>query len=389
MLLSVADTNANDMRKDSSGQVGIRVAFVHDLLVSYGGAERVLESLIKLYPDAPIYTLLHDERAMSGKFSGRDIRTSFLQKFPRFLRRRYRLLLPFFPVAVETFDFRDFDLVISSSGAWSKGIVTRLHTAHIAYLHSPMRLLWDANERYLRMVRAGRLAKFFGRMILSFLRVWDAQAAGRPDALVSNSEYTRMRAEKYYRRGSEVVYPPVTIRGAERRSGRKDFFLVVSRLTESKGIGTAVAAFNKLGLRLVIVGEGRERKRLERMAGGNISFSGKVSDAELIGLYAEAAAVIVPSEEDFGMTAAEAIACGTPAVVLGRGGGLEIVEAGVTGEFFRSDAPEVLADAVRRFLERGTARYEPGCLEASGRFSEDRFLSAWERIIDSVMHGNR
>ncbi len=379
----------NTAESQSGVSENLKVAFVHDFLVSYGGAERVLESLIKLYPGAPIYTLLHDERAMGGRFSGRVIRTSFLQRFPRFLRRRYRLLLPFFPVAVETFDFRDFDLVISSSGAWSKGIVTRLHTAHIAYLHSPMRLLWDANERYLRTVRAGRFAKFFGRMILSYLRVWDAQAAHRPDALVSNSEYTRVRAKKYYRRGSEVVYPPVAIRCVERRPGREDFFLVVSRLTESKGIETAVEAFNKLGLRLIIVGDGRERKRLERMAGGNISFAGQVNDAELVDLYAKAVAVVVPSEEDFGMAAAEAIACGTPAIVLGRGGGLEVVEAGVTGEFFRSDAPEVLADAVRRFLENGAVRYGSGCREASGRFSEEKFLSEWRRVIDFIMHGNR
>lgn len=363
----------------------IRVAFVHDFLVSYGGAERVLESLIKLYPDAPIYTLLSDERATKGRFSGRDIRASFLQKFPRFLRKRYRLLLPFFPVAVETFDLRDFDLVISSSGAWSKGIVTRLKTRHIAYLHSPMRLLWDANERYLQAVRAGWLAKFFGRMILSYLRIWDAQAADRPDTLVSNSEYTKRRAEKYYRRDSEVVYPPVCLRPLESRPAKEDFFLVVSRLTESKGIGSVIEAFNKLGLRLVIVGEGRERRQLTKMAGDGISFLGWVDDASLAELYAKALAVVVPSEEDFGIAAAEAIACGTPAIVLGRGGGLEIVDAGVTGELFRSDTPEVLADAIRRFLEQGVARYETGCREAAGRFSEERFLSEWKRIIDSVM----
>jgi glycosyltransferase involved in cell wall biosynthesis len=362
---------------------------VHDFLVSYGGAERVLESLIKLYPDAPIYTLLRDEYAMKGRFSGREIRTSFLQKFPRFLRRRYRLFLPFFPVAIEAFDLRDFDLVISSSGAWSKGVVTRLKTRHIAYLHSPMRLLWDANERYLRAVRAGRCARFFGRMILSYLRIWDREAADRPDMLVSNSDYTKRRAEKYYRRDSEVIYPPVCLRFPESRPAKEDFFLVISRLTESKNIESAVEAFNKLGLRLVVVGDGRERKRLEKMAGEHISFSGFVDDVKLADLYARASAVIVPSEEDFGMAAAEAIASGTPVISLARGGALEIVEEGKTGELFRSDAPEVLADAVRRFLENGPARYEAGCRDAAGRFSEERFLSEWRRIIDGAMDKNR
>jgi len=375
----------NTEESQSGDSENLKVAFVHDFLVSYGGAERVLESLIKLYPDAPIYTLLYDEHSMEGRFPGRDIRSSFLQKFPRFLRKRYRFLLPFFPVAVETFDFRDFDLVISSSGAWSKGVVTRIKTRHIAYLHSPMRLLWDANERYLHAVHAGWCIRFLGRMILSYLRIWDREAADRPDALVSNSGYTRTRAEKYYRRDSEVVYPPVVLKPSENRPVRGDFFLVVARLTESKGVEVAVEAFNKLGLRLVIVGEGREKKRLGKMAGSTISFLGFVDDAKLAELYAGALAVVVPSEEDFGMAAVEAIALGTPVVALGRGGALEVVEEGKTGELFRSDAPEVLADAVRRFLERGSAHYESGCREAAGRFSEERFLSEWKRIIADVI----
>lgn len=379
----------NTAESQSGVSENLKVAFVHDFLISYGGAERVLESLIKLYPDAPIYTLLFDDRTMKGKFSGREIRTSFLGKFPRFIRNRYRLLLPFFPVAVETFDLREFDLVISSSGAWSKGVVTRLHTAHIAYLHSPMRLLWDANEKYLRSVRAGRCARFFGRIVLSYLRLWDREAADRPDALVSNSEYTRARVKKYYRRDSEIVYPAVASLQMQHRPKREDFFLVVSRLTESKGVESAVEAFNKLGLPLVVVGEGRERSRLMKMANENISFLGFVDDRKLADLYARAAAVIVPSEEDFGMVAAEAIASGTPSISLGRGGAIEVVEEEVTGELFRSDAPEVLADAVRRFLEKDKARYEDGCRKASGRFSEERFLSEWKRIIDSVIPGNR
>lgn len=369
-----------------------KVAFVHDFLVSYGGAERVLESLIKLYPDAPIYTLLYDERAMNGRFSGRDIRVSFLGRLPGFLRRRYRWLLPIYPTAVETFDLRDFDLVISSSGAWGKGIVTRLHTVHIAYLHSPMRLLWDANERYLDMIRAGRLRRFFGRILLSYLRLWDREAADRPDGIVSNSEYTRARAAKYYRRESPVVYPSVVIAGGadaaaetRERKGEKSFFLVVSRLSESKGIMTAVEAFNKLGLRLVVVGEGRERRRLERIAGENISFAGRVDDATLASLYRRAEALIMPSEEDFGMVAAEALAFGTPVIALGHGGALEIVEPGKTGELFQSDTPEVLADAVRRFLDRGRDSYVLSCKEAADRFSEERFLSEWRRIIADAM----
>jgi glycosyltransferase involved in cell wall biosynthesis len=371
-----------------------KMAFVHDFLVSYGGAERVLESLIKLDREAPIYTLLFDAEAMKGRFDGREIRTSFLQKLPKFIRKRYRWLLPLFPVAVESFDLRAFDVVVSSSGAWSKGIVTRLRTLHIAYLHSPMRLLWDANERYLDMVRAGVCRRFFGRIYLSYLRVWDREAADRPDMLVSNSEFTKARSAKYYRRESVVVYPPVVL-GADRdRPGseepiaetgskpeREEFFLVVSRLTASKGVDLAIEAFNKLKLPLRIVGGGRERSRFSSSAGESIDLLGEVGDAELVSLYRRAKAVVVPSEEDFGMTAAEAIRSGTPVIALGRGGVTEIVEEGMTGEFFASSTPEMLADAVRRFLNRGVTAYVFGP-ELATRFSEERFLDSWRDLIE-------
>lgn len=368
-----------------------KVAFIHDFLVTYGGAERVLENLLLLYPEAPVYTLLYDKKAMGGRFSGRDIRVSFLGKFPRFLQKRYRWLLPFFPVAIETFDLRDFDLVISSSGAWGKGIVTRLHTLHIAYLHSPMRFLWDANERYLEMVRVGFGKKFFARIFLSFLRVWDREAADRPDVLVANSEYTKNRVQKYYRRESTVIYPPVHIlaplseKVTSYEKWPSDFFLIVARLSESKGISIAIEAFNKLGLRLLVVGEGKDRGRLERMAGENISFLGRVSDEVLYGLYAQAQALIMPSEEDFGMVAAEAISVSTPVIAFGRGGALEIVEPGVTGEFFFAETSEVLADAIRRFLDRGREKYVPGCEAVKDRFSKASFLSEWQALIDKII----
>lgn len=358
-----------------------KTAFVHDLLVSYGGAERVLESLVKLDPEAPIYTLLYDPEAMKGRFEGREIRTSFLQKFPKTIRKRYRCLLPFFAVAAESLDLRDFDVVISSSGAWSKGIVTRLKTLHIAYLHSPMRLLWDANERYLDSVRAGDLRRFFGRMYLSYLRVWDREAADRPDILISNSEYTRARALKYYRRDSVIVYPPVTLSASgDDRPPREDFFLVVSRLTESKGIDIAVEAFNKMRLPLRIVGTGRVRARLESMAEDGVTFLGTVDDGELVSLYRRAKAVIVPSEEDFGLAAAEAVRFGTPVIAFRSGGASEIVTEGRTGELFGAATPEVLADAVRRFLDRGSESYVFD-VESPGRFSESAFLSAWRDLL--------
>ncbi len=374
---------SNGAMKQSNNEK--KVAIVHDFLMSFGGAERVLQSFCRLYPDAPVYTLLSDSEMARKYFPGRDIRTSFLQKFPAFLRSRYRFLLPFFPVAVETFDLRDFNLVISSSGAWSKGVVTRLRTRHIAYLHSPMRYLWDANETYLARTRAHACAKFFGRFLLSYLRLWDREAALRPDVLVSNSGYTKARVAKYYRRESEVVYPSVAFAGTDEPVSRGKFFLVVARLAESKGVDVAVEAFNKLGLPLQVVGSGHELRHLRSIAAKNISFLGFVPDRVLAGLYASARAVIVPSEEDFGLAAAEALAEGTPVIALGRGGVREVVTEGVTGEYFLAETPEVLADAVRRFLSDEASFSREACRQSAARFSEERFMTEWRRIIAETM----
>ncbi|MEP7162747.1 MAG: glycosyltransferase, partial [Candidatus Moraniibacteriota bacterium] len=240
-----------------------KIALVHDFLLAFGGAERVLKELSSMYPEAPIYTLLENQAMTGCIFPGRVIRTSFLQKFPKWLRKRYWLLTPFFPVAVETFDLRDFDLVISSSGAWSKGIVTRLNTRHIAYLHSPTRFFWDSHHWHpaLREKR-----QIFRRLLMSYIRLWDKEAADRPDVLVANSEYTASRIQKYYRRDSVVIYPPVAPLGKQEEDTlkeEKNYFLVVSRLTEAKRVDVVIDAFNKLNLPLVIVGTGREMEKLK------------------------------------------------------------------------------------------------------------------------------
>lgn len=362
-----------------------KVALVHDFLVCQGGAEKVLLTLSEMFPEAPIYTLLYDKENMRGMFANKDIRPSFLQKFPKFLKKRYRFLLPFFPVAVEAFDLRDFDVVISSSGAWSKGIVTRLNTKHIAYIHSPMRYVWDYNEQYLREIGGGRLS-IFKRMVLSYLRVWDREAADRPDALIANSRYTQSRISKYYRRESAVIYPPVVTgektseaRGDEEFFGfkSKEYFLIVSRLTANKKADIAVEAFNKLGLPLIVAGEGDQKDRLMNAAKKNIKMVGWQSDEAVANLYANARAFVFPAEDDFGMTMVESMRYGVPVIAYANGGAKEIVEEGVTGEFFKAQTPEILADGVRRFLEN-TDGYDMGMVrESSERFSEERFKTSF------------
>jgi len=371
-----------------------KVALVHDFLVSFGGAERVLQALASLYPDAPIYTLLQDEAIVERSFPGREIRTSFLQSFPAWLRRRYRALLPLYPVAIETLDLREFDLVISSSGAWSKGIITRLHTKHIAYVHSPMRYAWEGRETYLDESLPWFIPRLLMRLWLSYMRLWDAEAADRPDILIANSEYTRDRIMKYYRQEASVVYPPVLpLSGSETvtvlpRNERKHF-LVVSRLTRSKQIGSVIEAFNKLGFPLVVVGSGREESALRRIAGEHISFAGKVDDDRLGRYYREARALIFPSEEDFGMVAVEALASGTPVIAYEYGGIREILRVGETGEVFRSQTPEVIAEAVKRFIEKeAQGGYSPETLIRSVKtFSRASFESGIRKAAGETEYG--
>lgn len=371
-----------------------KVALVHDFLVSFGGAERVLQALTSLYPDAPIYTLLQDEAIVKRFFPEREIRTSFLRSFPAWLRRRYRVLLPLYPVAIETLDLREFDLVISSSGAWSKGIITRLHTKHIAYVHSPMRYAWEGREAYLDESLPWFVPRLLMRLWLSYMRLWDSEAADRPDVLIANSEYTRDRIMKYYRQEASVVYPPVLpLPGSEAtavlpRNERKHF-LVVSRLTRSKQIEPAIEAFNKLGFPLVVVGGGREESALRRIAGTNVTFAGKVSDDLLQRYYREARALIFPSEEDFGMVAVEALASGTPVIAYEYGGIREILRVGETGEVFRSQTPEVIAEAVKRFIEKEThGGYPPETLIRSVEtFSRSGFEAGIRKAVGEMEHG--
>ncbi|MDO8565995.1 MAG: glycosyltransferase [Candidatus Moranbacteria bacterium] len=375
-----------------------KVALVHDFLVAYGGAERVLQAMAEMFPEAPIYTLLYDKEQMGDHFHGRDIRVSWLSKLPQFLKKRYRFFLPFFPVAVESFDLRDFDLVISSSGAWSKGIVTRLNTKHIAYLHSPMRYAWDYHETYLGELGARGKLRIFTRMLMSYLRVWDRQAAERPDALISNSRFTAARVKKYYRRESEVVYPPAMDlfnktqntrsieaeipRQARDDSGSRRHFLVVSRLTRSKKIDRVIEAFNKLELPLLIVGDGPERARLQAQAEKNIRFVGFTSDEELAKLYVSARAVIFPSEEDFGMVAAEALSFGTPVIAYEYGGIREIVKLGETGELFHAETPEIIAEGVRRFLQHEGQYDEVAMKQSVAHLTKENFQNGIRKFLE-------
>lgn len=368
----------------------LKVALVHDFLDQYGGAERVLEVMTKIYPEAPIYTLLYDKEKMRGKFEDKKIHTSYLQKFPRFLKKRKKWMLPIIPPAPETFDLRDYDLVITSSGAWTKGIVTRLNTIHISYVHSPMRFVWDVNGEYLNSQKKACPINFLARIILNYIRLWDKSAADRPDYLVANSRYTQERIKKYYGRESEVIYPPVG--GVENETASEGalpngdkFFLIVSRLSPYKKIDMAIEAFNKLGLPLLVVGEGDQEKYLKSIAKENIKFLGWKSDEEVRELYQKARAFIFAGVDDFGIAAVEAMSHGIPVLAIRKGGIREIVEEGKTGEFFDAATPEVIADGVRRFMENEKNYNRNAIKEKAGEFSEEGFTKRFKEYVDQVM----
>lgn len=374
-----------------NGTKKIKIALVHDFLNQWGGAEKVLAEISEMFPEAPIYTLLFEPSKMRGKFGNREIRTSFLQKFPHFLRRKAKWLLPFLPVAPETFDLRDFDLVISSSGAWSKGIITRLNTVHVAYIHSPMRFVWDYNESYLKDNRKEKIA-FLVRPILSYLRLWDKLAADRPDHLIANSAYTRKRIRKYYGRESTVIYPPAFVPQSgtianESASFEKNkkHFLIVSRLSAYKRIEPVIEAFNKLELPLVIVGEGSQEKYLQKIAGKNIRILGWQSEKNLQKIYQGARAFLFPGIDDFGIAPVEAMSYGIPVLAI-RGGGIkEIVEEGNNGEFFDAATPEVIADCVRRFIGKEDKYDKKYIADKARRFSREKFREEFGSFINKII----
>jgi glycosyltransferase involved in cell wall biosynthesis len=348
----------------------MHVAIVHYWLLGMRGGEKVVEALCRMLPDADVFTLFYDPASVSAVIRERRVTASFLNP----LRRFYRGLLPLMPAALESFDLRDYDLVISSESGPAKGVITRAGTRHVCYCHTPMRYLWDLYPQYLREWTRWRVKRAVMAPVATWMRTWDFASAARVDEFVANSENVRGRIWKTYRRQSRVVHPPVDVERF-RYEPAEDYFLIVSELVPYKRVDLAVRAFSRSGRRLRVVGDGPEFRRLRGMASRNVEFCGRVSDEELVKLYARARAFVMPGEEDFGMTAVEAIASGKAVIALGRGGAREIVpEEGAF--FFESPDEESLEAAVLRFesaqvcasrLRAAAARFSAGEFERKMR----------------------
>lgn len=327
----------------------MKIAIVADWLTDFGGAERVILRLHKLFPDAPIYTSVFNEKNMAG-FGSADIATSFLQKLPG-AKEHHQFYILLMPYAFEHFDLSKYDIVISSSHACAKGIITKPETMHICYCHSPMRYLWDNCHEYIKNYNLPWIIKKLAQRPLHKLRLWDKLAADRADHFIANSKNTQKRIKKYYKRDSEVIYPMVDLERFRISKNPGGYFIAVGRLIPYKKFDLIVKVFNELGLPLKIVGTGTEESNLRKKAKKNIEFLGRRNDKETAELLSKAKALIFPQLEDFGITPLEAMACGRPVIAYKKGGALETVTDGKTGIFFNEQSVESLKDAVLKFLK--------------------------------------
>ncbi|MBI3255399.1 MAG: glycosyltransferase [Candidatus Andersenbacteria bacterium] len=372
-----------------------KVALIHDEFVRRGGAEVVFEEMLRIWPQARVYGLYASNRpALSVDGRRYEIQTSSLQRLPLWFRKHPGRLLPLLPHAAEQFDLSDFDLVLSSSSGFAKGVITRSSIPHICYCHTPTRYLWDSTHAGQRKAWFG--GRFLTRSLFHYLRMADFAAAQRPDVFIANSRYTQQRIRQYYRRESEVVYPPIhtefftpleTTLSLTGHNPTERPFVLVGRLTPAKHFEQAIIVCAKLQLPLVVVGVGRDLARLKAIAGPKTLFIGKATPEELRQYLRGARALIQPAVEDFGMATVEALACGTPVIAYGEGGVKEIVVSGKHGVLYRTPQTEGLAEALRQFM-MAENRFEPALLQAQAmRFSAYLFRQNLEKQVEMVLQG--
>ncbi|RJO59188.1 glycosyltransferase family 4 protein [Candidatus Parcubacteria bacterium] len=324
----------------------MRIALVHEYLNQLGGAERVLEALHELYPEAPVFTLVHDTRRVGETFRDWKIQSSIIERLPGG-KRFYKWYLLAMPAAIESFNFNGFDVVISDASAFAKGIIVPPGTLHICYCHTPTRYLWSDAHTYPNEVRVPKLVKKLLPFALNYLRNWDRQAADRVDVFIANSKFVAQRIHKYYRREAEVIYPPVDTDKFQISPDIGNYYVMMGRLRPYKKFDLAIQAFNALNIPLKIIGTGEEEEYLRKIARPNIEFLGyHVNRGEIL---KHAIAFINPQVEDFGIAPVEAMACGRPVIAFRAGGAKETVVEGETGMFFDEQIWEALADTVVRF----------------------------------------
>jgi len=358
----------------------MKIALAHDYLSQDGGAERVLNAFHEIWPDAPIFVLFHDTRTIK-RFADADVRESFLKRLP-FGRKKYQWYLPLMPLATERHNLHDFDVVLSSTSAFAKGVLTRPETLHISYCHTPTRYLWTDTHEYIADLKYNRIIKSFLPRLIHKLRLWDKMSVDRVDNFIANSRTVAQRINKYYRRDSDVMYPPVDVSAFSISDDIRDYFVTGGRLVPYKRFDLVIQVFNRLGYPLKIFGDGPELESLKSIAKKNISFVGRVSDEEKARLLKHAKAFIHPQVEDLGITPIESMASGRPVIAYAEGGVTETVVPGETGVFFYEQTWEALLDAVLNF---DPAAWDSEKIRAwAMRFDEDIFKKNMQEYVKNT-----
>lgn len=362
----------------------MKVAIIHDWLTGIRGGELVLDSLLKLYPEAELFTLIYNKGALNERIENRKIHTAFTDRLP-FKKTKYRSYLPLFPMAIETFDLRSFDLIISSSHCVAKGIIPHPDALHISYIHSPMRYVWDLYYDYFPEMKG--LKSYIIQAFSNYLRTWDVASAHRVDQFISNSAFIARRIKKFYQREAEVVFPPCLPEGFKVIEEKKeDFYLIVSAFAPYKRIDLAIETFRTNGKKLIVIGSGQDEKKLKKNVPSNIEFLGNKPRAEIAEYYKKARAFIFPGLEDFGITPVESQGYSTPVIAFGKGGALETVVDGKTGVFFEEQSSESLNEAILRFEKINFSKND--FQTNIDRFTEEKFIKKIKNQVDSQLRGN-
>jgi len=358
----------------------MKIALIHDHLAQDGGAEKVLKSFSEVWPEAPIYVWLYDKDKANKFFESREIRPSFIQKMP-FAKRMYKRYLPFLPSATESYDLSAFDVVLSDTASLGKGVITGPNTLHICYCHTPTRYLWSDKDVIIDKWEKAKIIGSISRLYKTYLRVWDRMSVERVDKFIANSNFIKERIKKYYKRDADVLYPPLETKKFKVTSP-EDYFLIGGRLVNYKRYDLAVKAFNRIGTKLKVFGDGPAMKELQAMAGDNIEFLGRVTDEQMCELYSKAKAFLHPQVEDFGITPLESQASGRPVIAYKAGGALETVKAGETGEFFEHQEWEALAETIIKFKPE---KYNPQEMRAwAETFDEELFKQKIRTYVEEA-----
>ena len=362
----------------------MKICLVHDWLTSYGGAELVLKTMLEIWPDAPIYTLVYNpEGSCKEIIQSTQVHGSFINKFKR-AKRNHRTFLPLMPLAIEQFDLSGYDVVISSSHAVAKGVITGPDQLHISYVHTPIRYAWDLQHQYLTDAGLTRgLKGFMARALLHYIRLWDIRTVSGVDFYLANSHFVAQRIWKYYKREATVIHPPVEISRFTPKAEKENFYLTVSRLVPYKKIDLIVNAFRQMpDKQLVVIGDGPEMKKLSAIATPNIKLMGFLDNESTASYMQNAKAFIFAAEEDFGIVPVEAQACGTPVIAYGKGGVLETVIEGETGFYFDEQTPESLIAAIQQF-EAAPPLNSQTIRRNAERFDKERFKTILKTYVDS------